>query len=128
MRLACQGELLTMDTVEEIRGALQSMQEKLLKLSSSKLQEVDRRSLLGDARDLVKCLERPEEVVFRQSFEVRASASICSAQERIFKDLPGLTCFETRHTLITFASGSRWIWAYSIFSLNAVAGRLDLRT
>lgn len=58
-----------MNTMEEIRRALQSMQEKLLKLSSNELQENDRRSLLGDARDLVKCLERPEEVVFRQSFE-----------------------------------------------------------
>lgn len=68
-----------MNTVEEIRGALQSIQEKLLKLSSIELQDLDRRSLLGDARNLVKCLERPEEVVFRQSFEVRASAGICSA-------------------------------------------------
>lgn len=76
--------LAKMKTVEKIRRDLQSMQEKLLELSSDKFQEAERRSLLENARNLVKCLERPEEVVFRQSFEVRTSADISRAEGKMF--------------------------------------------
>lgn len=65
-----------MATVQDVNEALRNMREKLSKLPPDALEYVDRRSLLEEARNLVKTLERPEEVVFRQSFEVRMATDI----------------------------------------------------
>ncbi|KAJ4415338.1 hypothetical protein N0V82_007388 [Gnomoniopsis sp. IMI 355080] len=51
------------------RMTLQLLQDKLGELRPTEISEAERKVLLGQARELVKFLEKPEEVVFRQSFE-----------------------------------------------------------
>ena len=58
-----------MDTLEDASKTLQSLQAQLKNLAATDGDK--RKNLLQEARKLVKALESPEEVVFRQSFEVR---------------------------------------------------------